>query len=417
MEETSFISGQINRIGGQGKSPGNTYYPYSQTQKSKPQFTKVRAGEIVQGRIVKITGYQTALVRLPIGNFHAEIHGKLQAGDELFFYVMETQPNLIMRVYSVSIYHANARRGIDEILRILDLPVNKEFLKTTEIAAKFNHMIIRDEIYSILRTYSGIDSEHIVGFDFETVIETLWLMKESNIEFDEDIFTNGLSFLGGVKSLNADLRFIFSFGAINSIGKLHKDFSDYDSSIGKLKVIFQKLRNIETTIDTIKSDFQKSNVMDSNMQDEFGKSIEGVRTLFVSMSYWNTIALHNEIPMNILLPMVLENEIKIIYLTFKFKPETAKQIRHLGKSSKTDESTNIYATFENLLANNEKLVNNKQKLEIEYSIEPKILEIVNVLHQLPIVILKLVLLNQDEMLILKSDFFQSMRMKNISVVL
>ncbi|MCO5252194.1 MAG: hypothetical protein M9949_12370 [Candidatus Kapabacteria bacterium] len=417
MEETSFISGQINRIGGQGKSPGNTYYPYTQAQKSKPQFTKVRAGEIVQGRIVKITGYQTALVRLPIGNFHAEIHGKLKAGDELFFYVMETQPNLIMRVYSVSIYHANTRRGIDEILRILDLPHSKEFLKTTEIAAKFNHMIIRDEIYSILRTYASIDSEQLEGFDFETAIETLWLMKESNIEFDEDIFANGLSFLGGVKSLNADLRFIFSFGTINSISKLHKDLSNYDSSTARLKVIFQKLRDIEATIDAIKSDFKKSKTIDPNIHDEFTKRIERIRTLFVSMNYWNTIALHNEIPMNILLPMALDNEIKIIYLTFKFKPETAKQIRHLGKSSKSDESTNIYAIFENLLSKNDKAKNNKQTLEIEYSLEPKILEIVNVLYHLPIVILKLVLLNQDEMLILKSDFFQSMRMKNISVVL
>lgn len=417
MDETSIISGQVNRIGGQGKSPGNTYYPYSQPQKSKPQFTKVRAGEIVQGRIVKITGYQTALVRLPIGNFHAEIHGKLQAGDELFFYVMETQPNLIMRVYSVSIYADNNRRGIDEILRILDLPPTQEFAKATEIASKFNHTIIRDEIYSILRTYTGINGNLLSDFDFETAIETLWLMKESNIEFDEDIFANGLSFLGGVKSLNADLKFICSFRTINSIGKLYRDFSEYGISTGKLKVMFQKLRNIEATIDAIKSDFQKSSVIDPNIQDEFAKRIKRIRTLFVSMSYWNTIALHKEIPMNILLPMVLENEIKIIYLTFKFKPETAKQIRHLEKSSKLNESTNIYALFENLLSNNDNIINKKQELELDLEIEPKIKEIINVLHQLPIIILKLVLLNQDGTLLLKSDFFQSMRMKNISVVL
>jgi hypothetical protein len=417
MEETSIISGQINPIGGQGKSPGNTYYPYSQPQKSKPQFTKVRAGEIVQGRIVKITGYQTALVRLPIGNFHAEIHGKLQAGDELFFYVIETQPNLIMRVYSVSIYSNNVRRGIDEILRILDLPQNKEFAKTTEIATKFNHAIIRDEIYSILRTYTSIVNKQLEGFDFETAIETLWLMKESNIEFDEEIFANGLSFMGGIKFFNSDLRFIFDFSHLKSIEKFRKELSNYDSSTAKLKDIMQKFRNIEQTIDTIKSDFQLATVIESNAKDEFDKVIERIRTLFVSMNYWNTIALHNEIPMNILLPMVIENDIKIICMTFKLKPETAKQIRRLEKSSKLEESTNVYALFENLLSKNDKAISNKQMLEHDYPVEPKILEIVNVLNQLPIIILKLVLLNQDEMLLLKSDFFQSMRMKNISVVL
>lgn len=168
----SGVSGVTAYTGG---SSSKTIYQKGQ-KKNNPQFAKFRQGEIVQGLIVEDPIDNIADVRIPVGIFKAELHGNLLKGDKLFFKIEETNPNLILRIHSVSLYKEKSKLVPEEILRILDLPIDDDFI---QICAEYSHLkpqIVRDDLlicYKTLNVFVKIDENQ--EFDIIDIRNSIFL--------------------------------------------------------------------------------------------------------------------------------------------------------------------------------------------------------------------------------------------------
>jgi len=402
MEESSFITGQVNQVGGQHNAPGNKYYPTKQKH-PKPQFSKLRQGEVVQGKIIQITGYQTALVRLPIGNFHAEIHGKLLQGDELFFIVVATTPNLILKVHSVSVIKDKNPRTDKEILRLLDLPENKEFQEAVRVAITYENHILRDDIFAILRQYSTLSKSEIVSYNLESILNQLWRFKVWNIDFDSELFLKTLPF-----SCNLGI-IVQHFHVYNN----STDYSKYFDYVANSFDIREYIIRLKTHMSNYFNDLTKS--LDKNVvQDpEVLYAIDKIRSFIQSMHFQNTLTLHNNYNFQLFTPFIYKGQFKILLFTLRaIKPNLLEKNKIRSKI----ESTGYFDAFDYIA---DKTASDKIRLidaKIQ-SMDDIVNNFVNYLTSLSLIVEKVLLLEESGIREVFSKTVQSSNIKSISVVL
>lgn len=170
-----------------GGSSNKSFYQKTQ-KKNNPQFAKFRQGEIVQGLIVEDPIDNIADVRIPVGIFKAELHGNLLKGDKLFFKIEETNPNLILKIHSVSLYKEKSKLVPEEILRILDLPLDDDFMQICEEYSHLKSQIVRDDLlicYKTLNVFVKINDDE--QFDIIDVRNSIFL-TDFGININLDIY-------------------------------------------------------------------------------------------------------------------------------------------------------------------------------------------------------------------------------------
>lgn len=148
MNDISNIGGPDRT--GQGGGSGNYYVPMRTRQQIKTETQKLKVGEIVLGTIIEILDKDVARVKLPMGVFSAVLHNRLKSGDTLFLYVAEIEPQLVLRVHSVSTTVAGNLRGSPEIIRILDLPEKPIVNDIINFLLPKKSTILRSEVLNFL---------------------------------------------------------------------------------------------------------------------------------------------------------------------------------------------------------------------------------------------------------------------------
>lgn len=153
MPETTGIHEIINP-GGAGSSFSPAYSKL--TAKPVAKKTKLKIGEIIPGRILEVQIPDIAVVQLPEGIFSAVLHSNLKKDDYIFFKVTETEPGLVLRIFSIPVKFEGKEISIEDCIRILDLPKNLFFSELITFLKKSRKSIIRDEIIKINHFYSNL---------------------------------------------------------------------------------------------------------------------------------------------------------------------------------------------------------------------------------------------------------------------
>jgi hypothetical protein len=200
MKDTTQI-GELYPSSGFGISGSNSYKTTSTPLQAKPQVSKLRTGEIIQGTILESYPEQTALVRLPIGDLRAVLTGKLNKGDTLFFKVMQTSPGLVLRVYSLNSVVNGEVLSPDTILRILNLPITPLSLRLAEYLSNRN-LILQDEAATMLRCLIKIHPDLVEETDIDTTFSALSIINSLGVEPNEKLIRKLLPALKNSRQLD-----------------------------------------------------------------------------------------------------------------------------------------------------------------------------------------------------------------------
>jgi hypothetical protein len=405
MEE-SFKTGQVSNIGGQHNAPANRYYS-PKKKAPKPQFNKLRHGEIVQGRIIKITGYQTALVHLPIGNFQAEIHGKLLPGDELFLLVAETSPNLVLKVHSVTIIKNKVQRDVKEIIRILDLSEKNEFIEAVIAAKAFENTIVRDEILSIIKQYSTLPRNEISNFNSNVIMEQLWKFKSAGIDFDRVLFISTLPYALGLNEISND------FKILSERTNLIVDLTDTGDTFNKSSI--QKyFRDWNNTIELISNNLNDSSVTINRNDEILTNALKNIMDFFHSMFIQNTIFFHKNYIFEFITPFIYKNQLHVFAFTFRMKNMNLHAKSKLRSKIDSSGYFNVYEYLNEIIQSQ---TTEKYDSKTYDDLSDDLQSFVNQIVSLPIIIEKILLLKDEVSKVIYSGNIQSSIIKSISVVL
>lgn len=205
----SGVSGVAPYMGGNSSM---TYYQKNQ-KRNNPQFAKFRQGEVVQGLIVEDPINNIADVRIPVGIFKAELHGNLLKGDKLFFKIEDVNPNLILKIHSVSLYKDRSKLVPEEILRILDLPLDEDFI---QICGEYSHLksqIVRDDLLICLKTLNVfVNISEDKQYDIADIRNSIFL-TDLGVSVNNNIykkfreyFTNKDNYIAGINQIKHNIN-------------------------------------------------------------------------------------------------------------------------------------------------------------------------------------------------------------------
>lgn len=302
-------------------SSGNSGNQYQQTKsapKKESSPSKLRVGEIVRGSIVDRIDDHHAFVRIPTGTFKAIVSNNLKKDDSLLFKVIETSPNLILKVYEVSTSYSGVPVSAKDLLRILDLPNQGIYLQLIEIMRKSRKSILRDDVIEIYKMVSKAEKEFSSHAPMKTVLKMLDEMQFAKLPL----------------SYNLIIKLLPLFISENSI-------SEYLNQLEKtLEVIPENLRKeLSDFFQDIKSNKNRKNNMfilsigenqrsffdilmdisDLDIDSKTENSAIKLRDFIASLSLWNIISFSGKIQFQYILPYYFEGSYYIIRIKKKSK--------------------------------------------------------------------------------------------------
>ncbi len=174
----------INSVGSNlPEKYGQSELPFRHKQrKDRPE--QLRKGEIIQGTIVGVPDEKAAIVRLPIGTFTAYLQGRLKKGDTLYFQVADTEPSLILKIYSTSFKVNGVDLPTPELVRILDLPDTKFYHQFIAFSRFRLSTITREEALQIGNAYGELGNSAKKETGMELTFRILQFMLENNVNVD-----------------------------------------------------------------------------------------------------------------------------------------------------------------------------------------------------------------------------------------
>lgn len=193
MEDSAKIRGGISGLG--DKYPSINMYNKNMNLAVKNNKNYKR-GEILKGKINKIVFLGLGEIIIPSGSIVAEIPDKLRAGDELYFIVEKSSPNLILNIYSV---FYNQPDSINDIIRKLNLPDIQEYENIIEIIRENSNIIIRNEVLLLKNNFIKLidkKKDKTKQIDNYRALYKLNLlgMHSNNIEIESMVFS-GINYI------------------------------------------------------------------------------------------------------------------------------------------------------------------------------------------------------------------------------
>ncbi len=182
MPETSGIHEIINP-GGSGSSFTPTYSKL--VTKSPLKKSKLKIGEIVPGRVIEVQLPDIAIISLPEGIFSAVLHSNLKKDDYLYFKVSETEPGLVLKIYSVPIKNEGKNISVENIIRILFLPDNIFFTQLISFLKTIRKNIVRDEIIKINQFYSALSEKNKNYTQLQYSFRLILFLIDNNLQLTE----------------------------------------------------------------------------------------------------------------------------------------------------------------------------------------------------------------------------------------
>ena len=182
MPETSGIHEIINP-GGSGSSFSPTYSKLG--SKTTQKKSKLKIGEIVPGKVIEVQLPDIAVVSLPEGVFSAALHSKLQKDDYLYFKVTETDPSLVLKIYSVPSKYEGKNISVENIIRILFLPDNIFFTQLISFLKSVRKNIVRDEIIKINQFYSNLSDNYRNYTSLQNSFRLIIFLIDNNLQLTQ----------------------------------------------------------------------------------------------------------------------------------------------------------------------------------------------------------------------------------------
>ncbi len=157
----------------------NQDMPWRQREKKAPR--RFHKGEIIHGIILDIISPSEAYISLPSGNFTAVVSGNLKKGDSLFFQVQETEPSLLLKIFSSSLKVDGVDVPEDELVRILNLPDDKFFRSIIAFYRSKKSVLSRDDVFKIEKASVKIDKDVLSDITVKDLFEIVYFMQENEV--------------------------------------------------------------------------------------------------------------------------------------------------------------------------------------------------------------------------------------------
>ncbi|MCX7736050.1 MAG: hypothetical protein N2319_05000 [Candidatus Kapabacteria bacterium] len=360
MPETSGIHEIINPGG-----TGSSFSPAYSKLPTKPSIRKSRLkiGEIVPGKILEVHKPDIAIVSLPEGNFSAVLHSNLRSDDYLYFKVIETEPNLLLKIHSVPVKFEGKEISNSDIIRILDIPSNNFFIELISSLKKIRKNILRDEIIVINQFFANLPNEFKDYTKLNIAFNLILFLLDNKIQLSH---TNYFAF-SNVFYLNK---------LANSLEIIYKYVKKTNDDVFKeLNDIFEKIKNPEKSIKDLFDVFLYENSQRSQLKfydaiarildrigsdAEFSSLIEPLKVVmrFIEILHiFNLINYKNKNNLLLILPYFRNDKFYLARINVqrnnKYKIETAELRIETKKFDKIDfKIQKMDEFFEILIKNN-----------------------------------------------------------------
>lgn len=323
MAKTTTIGSGLTPVGYRNESQLQ-YYTAQGRQPIKKRNPRLRPGEIVSGVVIEIPSKNHAVVRLPNGTFRAILHGKLKRGDSLFFKVQQADETLILKVHSVNIRQAGEKLSDKEIIRVLDLPDSEIFKYMVAFLSTMKSRVFRDDALLIFNSFNKIRKLQETPMQQETIFRVLYWMTEAGIEHSPEIFKllaplfikmdEFESRLKRFESISKQLPQQFRGQVNNCFSRIYsvkenissrlKFFTKNPTDDHGRKTFYELLRNIVDTLN-------------DNKYNEIKGLAGQLKSTCEAMHFWNAIALRDNEPLHLFLPLPRINGFMITRLTMQ----------------------------------------------------------------------------------------------------
>jgi hypothetical protein len=394
MPETSGIHEIINP-GGSGSSFSPTYSKLG--SKTTQKKSKLKIGEIVPGKVIEVQLPDIAVVSLPEGIFSAALHSNLQKDDYLYFKVTETDPSLVLKIYSVPSKYEGKNISVENILRILFLPNNIFFSQLISFLKNVRKNIVRDEIIKINQFYSNLSDNYRNYSSLQNsfrliifLIDNKLQLTQTNYQFFAPVFMNE-EIPKIMKTLDATIY--------QSNDKIFDELKSIFNLIKKPDKNFYtlfKLFNYSTNESEQKDSFYNTltnliqKIENNEQHEETKDALISLIGFIDSLHIFNLIKFKNKKPITIIIPYYYKGRFNLarIQTQKKFKPNIEKaelsietknfddiafnflkfeDIYEIQIKNKSKKFENIIIEFINSLSDS--LENNKLKLGLVKMVE------------------------------------------------
>ncbi len=334
MEFSPVIDGGIKTV---GEGTDNSYFYNRKAIYKKEKFSLLRVGEIVYGRISIIINTELASVKLPIGTFTASIHKNIKQGDELYFKVEEVSPNLILKVHSVSSSIDNNPLSTSEIIRILDIPNDETFNEVVEFLRHYKNLILRNDILLFVKFYDFIRKHIDDSYIKKDVLKTIYRMREGEIEPEIEIFKTLYIGCNGERTIQELLNTfiekcyllppnsrdrLLSYFEINEGNEINlKKSMNFFSQNGINEESFYQISQKILQINSINKVFQ-----------ELQSIVKNIIAIVDSGMFWNLLALSSCTSFIVMMPLKVENIIKVAILSLSCNKSIKTALLNKNKS-------------------------------------------------------------------------------------
>lgn len=185
MAESPIIGGGVSRTGYGNER--NDFYDFRQTNRSKFSTVQFKTGEIMQGTVLE-AAEKEVLVRFPMGSVRASLTGKLRNGDVLYFKVISTEPQLVLKIHSVPVQSQRKEMKEEELIRILNLPDSKLSREILKLFLRTKSMILQDDAWSLYKSVLKLEDDQLRSVPLIQTVQTVAFLLDASIEINDQYF-------------------------------------------------------------------------------------------------------------------------------------------------------------------------------------------------------------------------------------
>jgi len=212
-----------------------------------------KKGEILTGKILEKLNNTNYLIRLKGQNVVAESANSLPKGEEKTFQVLKLEPKVELKLLESKPVNLEGKQNKIELLKILNLPVNKNNMTLLSLIESTGHSFTAKEISYIFSLLSGfITDKEFTKSELSTIKIIIFLLSdkiplsEKNLELLKNHFTYRKNILSLFENFNqSESEKLFNIpvnqeknnitGLIGKLISLHENFiqktGDFDNNL------------------------------------------------------------------------------------------------------------------------------------------------------------------------------------------
>ncbi len=313
MSDTSNISFPSSPIRVNAETNSKNYYQHQPPLKKKnKRGAKLRVGEIVRATIGDRIDSEFAFVQIPTGTFKAKITQNLRRNDSLLFKVIESNPQLILKVYEVSTGAKNNSTDPLELLRMLDVVDDNFHLNLINKLIEKRNSIRRDDLLELVKTCTLVDEHSSHDIRQEEVFDLIIEMQDGKLPLSINLIKKLLPLYVSEDKISEGLNLIFDFvnqDKSNKYQKLSELFADIEQNSYRKNNIFKmSLGDSDSFYSEIKALLSSSDVEQKRLRE----SLHLISDLIPSLGLWNIISFTRKIPLQYFIPYFFEGDYYII---------------------------------------------------------------------------------------------------------